>query len=365
MDAGMIQLLAIAILFLANTASAYTVEDDLYKYTDEELKKHEKLARKSNDARELFTIGYAFYTHRLKNPEGNDMASAKKFFKMAAARGSLPAMVVLGKYLISDGSKNQGVELISKAGKQQHPLALYELGLMYERGVDMVQDLPKAFEYFRAAEKAGFKEAEIKLAKAYAGGIGTTRNYKLAIYYYSKLSERATETHDKILYAYRIAGMYAAMDQNLYATEIFKWIKISGELGDTYGQIYMANAYSKGKGVEINNQEAMKWFLLAAATGSVPAMEQIGYSYANGTMGNTRDYRKSVEWYTKAAESGSATAAWNLGYIYKNGYGVAKNQNEARRWFARSATLTSPDEKKKAIQESIKKRISSEASQDY
>ena len=41
-------------------------------------------------------------------------------------------------------------------------------------------------------------------------------------------------------------------------------------------------------------------------------------------------------WYRKSAEQGRASAQYNLGDRYEYGKGVAKDLQEARKWFAKA-----------------------------
>ncbi len=49
------------------------------------------------------------------------------------------------------------------------------------------------------------------------------------------------------------------------------------------------------------------------------------------------DYIKSSKWFHTAAELGHARAQYGLGLMYMNGEGVAKNDQEAVKWYRKSA----------------------------
>ena len=42
---------------------------------------------------------------------------------------------------------------------------------------------------------------------------------------------------------------------------------------------------------------------------------------------------QTVQWYLSAAKKGDARAQLNLGYLYQHGFGVAKNDHEALKWY--------------------------------
>ena len=51
---------------------------------------------------------------------------------------------------------------------------------------------------------------------------------------------------------------------------------------------------------------------------------------------------KAIEWWTKAAENGSAVAQYKLGVCYQFGFGVRRNVNRARYWYAKAAPRHAP-----------------------
>ena len=50
-----------------------------------------------------------------------------------------------------------------------------------------------------------------------------------------------------------------------------------------------------------------------------------------------QDYGTALKWYKSAASKFLPEGEYNTGLLYHHGYGVAKNQSEAKKWFERSA----------------------------
>ena len=61
-----------------------------------------------------------------------------------------------------------------------------------------------------------------------------------------------------------------------------------------------------------------------------------GEKYFHGYYGTKVDYAKALKWYQKAAEKGHTTAQCQLGIMYENGNGVAKDLNEAEKWYMKA-----------------------------
>jgi len=50
-----------------------------------------------------------------------------------------------------------------------------------------------------------------------------------------------------------------------------------------------------------------------------------------------RDYKQAFAWYLKAAEQDEPTALFNVGFMYEEAHGVARNLNEAFRYYQKAA----------------------------
>ena len=70
--------------------------------------------------------------------------------------------------------------------------------------------------------------------------------------------------------------------------------------------------YAKGRGVPIDNREALRWYRLAAEQGSASARFLVGQMYEKG-QGAPKDEREAVSWYRLAAKQGLAKAQLLLG----------------------------------------------------
>ena len=103
--------------------------------------------------------------------------------------------------------------------------------------------------------------------------------------------------------------------------------------------------YHFGRGVSVDDKEAVKWFRKAAEGGHADAQNNLGVFYERGE-GITQDYSEAVKWYRKAAESGDAYAQYNLGLCYDQGKGVEKNVAEAEKWLKKAAAQGDVDAQK-------------------
>ncbi len=71
--------------------------------------------------------------------------------------------------------------------------------------------------------------------------------------------------------------------------------------------------YEKGKGVALDDRQAVYWYRKAADQGDADAQYNLGLMYGKG-KGVAKDYKQAVYWYRKAADQGQfASAQTNLG----------------------------------------------------
>ena len=108
--------------------------------------------------------------------------------------------------------------------------------------------------------------------------------------------------------------------------------------GDANAQFHLAELYSNGTGVAMDEKLAVSWYQKSAAQGYVRAQTMLGIMYENGA-GTKLDYNKAASWYGKAAEQGDPVAQSLLGAMYVEGLGMPVNLVQALKWFALAANV--------------------------
>ena len=99
------------------------------------------------------------------------------------------------------------------------------------------------------------------------------------------------------------------------------------------GQANVAEFYMEGKGIEKNEEEALKWYRKAAEQGDADSEYAIGQYYEYD--GN--DIKLAIEWYRKAAEQGYVDAQMKMKNCYENGEGLEKDLTQAFEWAEKAA----------------------------
>jgi len=97
-----------------------------------------------------------------------------------------------------------------------------------------------------------------------------------------------------------------AYNRGDYVTALRMW-RSKAESGDSNAQYNIGWLYVKGRGVQTNNAEAVRWFLKAAKQGEPSAQSNLGVMYAHG-RGVQKDYVRAYMWSKLAAEQGDSDA---------------------------------------------------------
>lgn len=85
----------------------------------------------------------------------------------------------------------------------------------------------------------------------------------------------------------------------------------AADRGDIEAQFKLGDAYYKGKGVEKDVYEAIKWYSIAAEQGNASAQFMLGYAYLEGN-GVEKDKCEAIKWLRKSAAQGDVDAQMAL-----------------------------------------------------
>mgnify|MGYP001601892600 CR=1 FL=1 len=110
----------------------------------------------------------------------------------------------------------------------------------------------------------------------------------------------------------------------------------SAEKGCVPAMLNLGYLFENGKYARRNYNEAFHWFSRAADMKNAEAQLQLGGCYHYG-LGTTPDFSMAAKYYRLSAEQTNFVAMKSLGYLLMNGYGMEKNEGEAKYWFLRAA----------------------------
>ena len=96
---------------------------------------------------------------------------------------------------------------------------------------------------------------------------------------------------------------------------------------------------------QLSAPEILELFTTAAAAGHPRSQNILGMMYATG-IGLARDAEEARKWFERSNAQGDGHAAYNLGLLYRDGLGVTASPDQARLYFQRAATLKHPEASK-------------------
>ena len=186
---------------------------------------------------------------------------------------------------VSSGELLAALEDAADAGQ---PMAMWQLGTMYENGEGVDRDPVKAFGYFAQIANQHADAAP----KGVEADIVARSFVKVGEYYKEGLPD---------------AGIPADAQRShallLHAATYF---------GDADAQYRVGLLYMQKDGLGINPLQSARWFSLAARKGNCPAQAQLGQLLFNGVGGIEAQPVEGLMWLTIAHErcTGTADAAW-------------------------------------------------------
>ena len=88
----------------------------------------------------------------------------------------------------------------------------------------------------------------------------------------------------------------------------FRWALAAAKQNHVGGQVYTADCYFHGLGVEPNEETAFEWFFKAAEQDDAESQRNVGWCFENG-KGRDIDLDQALFWYQKAEAQGDQLAA--------------------------------------------------------
>jgi TPR repeat protein len=204
-----------------------------------------------------------------------DVAKARQLIQAAADQGLAPARQALAE-LDQGGAQplpgselwNQGIaryragdhagaaKIILQAAQAGYPLALYEMGYLYENGDGVAQNMAEAARWYTLGAAQGEPSAEAALGQLYEDGNTVPNDWVSAATWYTK----------------------------------------SAQQGNRMGEYRLGRAHEYGMGVPLNLDQAIAWYDKAAAQGDGKASYMAQFLRDNhGFDGSSRDEQEQAQ----------------------------------------------------------------------
>lgn len=244
----------------------------------------------------------------------------------------------LGRAYLRAERFDEAATRFGAAAKRRIPDALYQLGLMAERGPPSGDPDQSPAGWYRQAADQGYPPAEVALARLYEtgrGGVAADADAALRLYW-----SAATKGHPAA--AFKVGWHLAQQADNptgfLRAARFFTVARKSGNPDGAFG---LSRLYRDGRGLPKDVDLASALLREAAEGGSVLAQEELAEALESGgeLQGKEPEWglREAVIWYRRAADRGAAGAAFRLGRMLLTGRGTDIDGTEGIRRMRQAA----------------------------
>ncbi|WP_158558880.1 tetratricopeptide repeat protein [Rhodoferax lacus] len=161
------------------------------------------------------------------------------------------------------------VALLTPLAERNNREAQTLLGQCYQNAYFVSKDYQKSMELYRKAASQGSADAQFFIAQQYQEGQGVPGNEATAAEWFRKSSDAGNQRSQYALGIYYLNGRGGLKQDPAKAAELFQK---SATKGFPHGYMRLAEIYESGTGVTKSQEQAGRWYQLAAAGGlKVPA----------------------------------------------------------------------------------------------
>ena len=190
------------------------------------------------------------------------------------------------KGLVKDMQKAEMFFL--KAAELGQSDAECHLGLKYHNApVQSGKNAREAYKWFLRSASHGNSAGTMNLGYCYEMGIGTEKNFGLAIDCYRKVAERGESEAQ-----YKVALLLLRKDG--VSPEVIRWLKVASEQKHPGSVTLLAACYEHGDGVKKNMQEAIRLYKIAIEFNDPVAQFALAIAYLRGN-GVERNIPQAVD----------------------------------------------------------------------
>jgi len=255
-----------------------------------------------------------------------DEKEALRWLKLSATHGHPVAQSDYAFAILDEDNpelSRESAEWLRKSALQGKSSAMFNLAIMYQRGVGVPKDRITAFAWYLVSAMDGSEEIQEEVKKVLANATASERR-------------KAIERTKGIIAKLNIAPMFSLGSHSIELTNQFHRQFELAQLGDAEDQFALARLYHEGVGTVKDPFEAAVWCRKAAEQGNVDAMRTLAICLENGD-GVTEDFDEMAKWYRKAADKDDPQSQFKLGVCYRDGLGVVKDEKQAMNWTKKAA----------------------------
>ena len=310
----------------SNQDGEFTI-DFISPFVDEKLNIRGYIPKPKND---IFSIGKIINFFFIENNNNNNKTIIDKIKTEICDKCSSdnlderPSVQFLIDYfctiIIENGifSNNLLNDFIFYA-KQNNPLALTYLGIIYLNGEHVEKDIDKSIHYFTLASDLDEFHAQFNLGQIYFEKEFNRYDIGKAIHYY-------TLSANKDKYAQAKLGLI--LFENKKINEAIPYLSLAAKQNIPIAQANLGFLYFEGKKINRDINKAIYYLSSAAKNNDVLAQTTLGLIYSKGEY-IERDINKAIYYFSRSANQKHSNAQFNLGQIYLKGKFIKRDINQS------------------------------------
>lgn len=276
-----------------------------------------------------------------------DFAKALSLFSQASALGcdfgpfGIAHMCSEGRGCKTDYAK--ALALYEQLCTKDSPLGWYGKSKLLWDGLGTKENTAESMELLQRAAEAGLPQAQARLASLYSSGGKVPANHKLARFWAQRGSDQGNVSCQLQLADCKMKGLGGEKD----CVGGIRLLKALADQSILEAENRLGHEYRVGQCVKKDLVAAKMWLEKAADRVYVNSLNELADMYFTGD-GVPKNVEKWFELNMKAASQGTASnrdrssCYYNVGFAYDFGYGVKKDLNQARIWYAKAAAAGNP-----------------------
>ena len=261
-------------------------------------------------------------------------------YKERAAQGNTSAADALSAFYLKKGAEfyAAGVSWAIKSAEEGSPQGMINAGVCYYDGLGVAQNHQKAAQFFLQALEAGHIRVLNALAYMYATGDGVPRDEAKALAY-AKKAMAAGLPHSRPALAYMYAeGIGTAVDKAKAKALLREELVKNPNNGNTYNTLAVLISQES----DDHWQESAPLFQKAANLGCTSAYLPLAHAYRKG-KGVEMNLEQAAAYMQKAVEAEDGNAYAYMAEMYLDGEGVPKNPEMAEKLYRAAIAYNAKD----------------------
>lgn len=284
--------------------------------------------------------------------EEKDYDSAYKFFQTSVDLGNIDAIYELSECYYwgrgSDINYDKSISLIRLGLDKENNNCLFLMGRAFDNGNGIDKDIDKAKTYYRrvideCSDKKVISKAQGNLAIILWNEINSESDKLTVIQLYKESIKNGNEVS-----MYNLGKIFDdgnKVDRDYLVA--YDYYRMAAEHNYPDAQAELGWMYEKGHGVPQDYYKSSYWYNLAAKNNHLVAMVNLGNHYMNGN-GVECNKEKGFSLYMRAYalrknDESIPTLLYLIANSYELGNGVARDCQEAIRWYERARDAGNPD----------------------